>query len=70
MKNLTVTKEFTFLQEYYRVTRSVGPEIIKIEKMVPNGFWGKNQMIYKTIYHGHIVPLEESLRFFKESVVQ
>ncbi len=67
MKDLKISKEIEWLGNYYRITRHIGSEVIQIEELVKNGFWGKHNMVYKRIYFGHIDPLEEAIKFFKES---
>lgn len=67
MKENSVSKEFEFLGSHYRVTRHIGSEVISLDELVPNGFWGKANMVYKRIYMGHTDPLEEALKFFNES---
>lgn len=67
MKETKVSKEFEWLGEYYRVSKYHGSEVMEIEVMVPNGFWGKSNMIYQRIYMGHEQPIEAALNFFKEN---
>ncbi|MES2006889.1 MAG: hypothetical protein V4436_02140 [Patescibacteria group bacterium] len=67
MKENTTSKEYGFLDEYYRVTKYFGSNLVEIEQLVPNGFWGKSQMIYKRIYFGHIDPIQGAVDFFKSS---
>ena len=63
-----VSKEFKFIDTYYRVTKYFGSNLIEISELVPNGkFWGTG-MVYKRIYMGHANPLSEALGFFEENV--
>lgn len=66
MKEKTLSKEFEYIGEYYRVSKHLGTNLIKIEVLVPNGFWGKSDMIYKTIYFGFPQPITEALNFFNK----
>jgi hypothetical protein len=62
-----ISKEFKFIDTYYRVTKYFGSNLIEISELVPNGFWGKSSMVYKRIYMGHANPLSEALDFFEET---
>jgi hypothetical protein len=67
MKENSISKEFEWLGTYYKVTRHIGSEVIEISEKVPNGFWGKHDLVWKRIYFGHTNPLEEAINFFKNS---
>lgn len=63
-----ISKEFSFLGEYYRVTKFFGSNLIEISRLEQNGFWGRASMVYKRIYFGHANPIKEALDFFEENV--
>lgn len=64
MKINTVSKEVTWIDTVFRITKHLGSNLIEIEQLVPNGFWGKSQMVYKRVYMGHIDPLRDAVEFF------
>ena len=65
MKETSITKEFTFINDHYKVTKYHGSEVLEIELFSKDSIW--NDGSYKRIYFGHLEPLEEIIKFFKEN---
>lgn len=58
-----VSKEFKWLDRWYRASKYYGSNLIEIEVNVPHGIF-KDKWRWERLYMGHINPLVDSLNFF------